>query len=55
MPVVVRGNLESGILILFLHGGPGGTSLKKLEREHLIHLKKIMVLCIGSSAAPTAQ
>src|SRR5688572_130134 len=30
MPVVVRGNLESGILILFLHGGPGGTSLKKI-------------------------
>ena len=30
MPVVVRGQIESGIMIIFLHGGPGGTALKKI-------------------------
>lgn len=30
MPVVVRGNKDSGIFILFIHGGPGGTALQKI-------------------------
>jgi proline iminopeptidase len=30
MPVVVRGNKSSGIFILFIHGGPGGTALQKM-------------------------
>ena len=30
MPVSVRGNTSSGIFILFLHGGPGGTALQKM-------------------------
>ncbi len=30
MPVVVRGKLSSDVLIVFLHGGPGGTALKKI-------------------------
>lgn len=30
MPVIVRGKVDSRILILFLHGGPGGTAMKKI-------------------------
>lgn len=30
MPVVVRGNKASGVFILFIHGGPGGTALQKM-------------------------
>jgi proline iminopeptidase len=30
MPVAVRGNLSSNVLIVFLHGGPGGTALQKI-------------------------
>lgn len=30
MPVVVRGNVSSHVLILFLHGGPGGSAIKKI-------------------------
>lgn len=30
MPVSVRGNKSSGIFIVFLHGGPGGTALQKI-------------------------
>lgn len=30
MPVSVRGNADSGVLIVFLHGGPGGTALQKI-------------------------
>ena len=30
MPVVVRGNKGSGIFIVFVHGGPGGTALQKV-------------------------
>jgi proline iminopeptidase len=30
MPVVVRGNKASNVFILFLHGGPGGTSIQKI-------------------------
>lgn len=30
MPVTVRGNMHSCALIIFLHGGPGGTSMKKI-------------------------
>lgn len=30
MPVAVRGKTDSGVLIVFLHGGPGGTALQKI-------------------------
>lgn len=30
MPVAVRGNTASNVLIVFLHGGPGGTALQKI-------------------------
>jgi pimeloyl-ACP methyl ester carboxylesterase len=30
MPVVIRGNIQSSSMIVFLHGGPGGTALKKI-------------------------
>jgi pimeloyl-ACP methyl ester carboxylesterase len=30
MPVSVRGNIASGILVVFVHGGPGGTALQKI-------------------------
>jgi len=30
MPVVIRGNIASNVLIVFLHGGPGGSGLKKI-------------------------
>ena len=30
MPVVIRGKVNSDVLILFLHGGPGGTAMKKI-------------------------
>ncbi len=30
MPIVVRGNKASNIFILFIHGGPGGTSIQKI-------------------------
>ena len=30
MPVSVRGNKNSGIFIIFIHGGPGGTALQKI-------------------------
>jgi proline iminopeptidase len=30
MPIVVRGNKASKTFILFLHGGPGGTSIQKI-------------------------
>ena len=30
MPVTVRGNRGSGIFVLFIHGGPGGSALQKV-------------------------
>jgi len=30
MPIVVRGNKSSNVFILFIHGGPGGTSIQKI-------------------------
>lgn len=30
MPVSVRGNKDSGVFIIFVHGGPGGTALQKI-------------------------
>ncbi|MEO5978163.1 MAG: alpha/beta hydrolase [Chryseolinea sp.] len=30
MPVSVRGNKNSGVFIIFVHGGPGGTALQKI-------------------------
>lgn len=26
MPVIIKGNIESGVVVLFLHGGPGGNA-----------------------------
>lgn len=40
MPVVVRGNLCSNVLIVFLHGGPGGTALKKIGTRAFNSLEK---------------
>jgi pimeloyl-ACP methyl ester carboxylesterase len=40
MPVSVRGNIDSGILILFLHGGPGGTALQKVGLPAFVTLEK---------------
>jgi proline iminopeptidase len=42
MPVFVKGNIESGVFILFLHGGPGGSASlpsfmpvsKELEKDY---------------------
>ena len=31
MPVSVQGNKASGVFILFIHGGPGGTALQKMD------------------------
>lgn len=33
MPVWVRGNLESGIFIIYLHGGPGGSSFIDIQND----------------------
>src|SRR3712207_597933 len=33
MPVWVRGNTNSGVFIVWLHGGPGGSSLNTVGRE----------------------
>lgn len=30
MPVIVRGNKASGVFIIFIHGGPGGTAIQKI-------------------------
>jgi pimeloyl-ACP methyl ester carboxylesterase len=40
MPVVVRGDIPSNVLILFLHGGPGGTALKKIGTRAFNSLEK---------------
>jgi pimeloyl-ACP methyl ester carboxylesterase len=40
MPVVVRGNKTTGIFILFVHGGPGGTSLQKIGLPAFNDLEK---------------
>jgi proline iminopeptidase len=40
MPVAVRGNTSSGVLIVFLHGGPGGTALQKIGLQAFNELEK---------------
>ncbi|MEJ1238742.1 alpha/beta hydrolase [Chryseolinea sp. T2] len=40
MPVSVRGNISSGVLIVFLHGGPGGTALQKIGLKAFNELEK---------------
>lgn len=40
MPVAVRGNVKSDILIVFLHGGPGGTALQKIGLRAFTDLEK---------------
>jgi proline iminopeptidase len=40
MPVSVRGNKSSGIFILFIHGGPGGTALQKIGLPAFVDLEQ---------------
>lgn len=40
MPVSVRGNKSSGVFILFVHGGPGGTALQKIGLPAFNELEK---------------
>lgn len=40
MPVSVRGKTDSGVLIVFLHGGPGGTALQKIGLQAFNELEK---------------
>ncbi|HTE33605.1 MAG TPA: alpha/beta hydrolase [Chryseolinea sp.] len=40
MPVSVRGNTSSGIFVVFLHGGPGGTALQKIGLPAFLDLEK---------------
>jgi len=35
MPVVVRGNIESGVFIIYMHGGPGGSTYPERGYEML--------------------
>ncbi len=40
MPVVVRGKISSGIFIVFLHGGPGGSAIQKIGLPAFDDLEK---------------
>jgi proline iminopeptidase len=40
MPIVVRGNTASGVFLLFIHGGPGGTALQKIGLPVFNQLEK---------------
>ncbi len=40
MPVIVRGNRSSGVFIIFVHGGPGGTALQKVGLPAFNELEK---------------
>ena len=40
MPVVVRGNVSSKVLIVFLHGGPGGTAMTKIGTRAFASLEE---------------
>src|SRR4051812_48419185 len=40
MPVSVRGNKSSGVFILFVHGGPGGTAFQKIGLPAFNELEK---------------
>jgi proline iminopeptidase len=40
MPVIIRGNIDSNVLILFLHGGPGGTAIKKMDAKAFVTLEE---------------
>jgi len=40
MPVSVRGNTSSGVMIIFIHGGPGGTALQKIGLQAFNELEK---------------
>lgn len=63
MPVYVKGNIQSGIFILFLHGGPGGNASlpsfmpvsKKLEEEYAFAYwdQRGSGLSMGNPAAST--
>lgn len=57
MPVFVNGNTESGVFIIYLHGGPGFTSLEAYQSDEnpLVQLQKEYALvyweqrCAGNS------
>jgi pimeloyl-ACP methyl ester carboxylesterase len=40
MPVIIRGDVDSKVLVVFLHGGPGGTSLKKIGSKAFLLLEE---------------
>lgn len=40
MPVIIRGDINSKVLIVFLHGGPGGTSMKKIGSKAFLLLER---------------
>jgi proline iminopeptidase len=40
MPLIVRGNADSKVIILFLHGGPGGTAMKKIGCKAFLELEQ---------------
>ena len=40
MPVSVRGKTGSGVMIIFVHGGPGGTALQKIGLQAFNELEK---------------
>jgi len=54
MPVSVRGNTSSGIFVVFLHGGPGGTALQKIGLPACppsLTWKNLMQQSFGTSVA----
>jgi hypothetical protein len=52
MPVWVRGNVDSGVMIVFSHGGPGDTSQYAHKFGFFRELEKRYGSHIGTSAAP---
>ncbi|MGC3943181.1 MAG: alpha/beta hydrolase [Chryseolinea sp.] len=40
MPVSVRGKIDSGVLVIFIHGGPGGTAFQKIGLHAFNELEK---------------
>lgn len=40
MPIAVQGNMASGKLLLFIHGGPGGTSIARIGARAFTRLER---------------
>lgn len=40
MPVIVRGKVDSGKLLVFLHGGPGGTAIARIGSKAFARLEQ---------------